>query len=35
MAFEKSFEYEIISSDSKVSKLMKEENKLRLPRMYE
>lgn len=34
-AFEKAFEYEIISSDSKVSKLMKEENKLRLPRMYE
>lgn len=33
--FEKAFEYEIVSPDSEMSKLMKEENKLRRPGMYE
>ena len=34
-AFEKSFEYEIVSPDSKISKRMREENKLKRPGMYE
>ena len=35
LAFEKSFEYEIVSPDSDISKRMQEENKLKRPGMYE
>ena len=34
-AFEKAFEYEIVSPDSDISKRMQEENKFRRPGMYE
>ena len=34
-AVEKAFEYEIVSPDSEMSKLMKEENKLRRPGICE
>lgn len=34
-AFEKAFEYEIVSPDSEISKRMQEENKLKRPGMYE
>ena len=34
-AFEKAFEYEIVSQDSEISKRMQEENKFRRPGMYE
>ena len=34
-AVEKAFEYEIVSPDSKISKRMREENKLKRPGMYE